>query len=355
MKLTRSQILAWLQETQSDALAELWRQADEVRRQHVGDDVHLRGLVEFSNICHRHCLYCGLRMPNTALPRYRMSAQEIVETAHTCHALGYGTVVLQSGEDQALDISWLVGVIHRIKQTVPLAVTLSVGERSRTELALLREAGADRYLLRFETSNQHLFHRVHPPAPGVTPRNRLEMLAELRDLGYEVGSGVMIGLPGQTWDDLANDVLTFAELDLDMIGVGPYIPHPQTPLGRHAEALSAPSGQQVPADDLTTYKAVALARLVCPDANIPATTALATINPAQGRELALQRGANVIMPNITPQQYRSSYEIYPNKVCVGDTAHACLSCVTTRVLSIGRTIGRGPGSSPNLRRRRASA
>jgi biotin synthase len=354
MKLTRSQILAWLQETRPAALEELWRQADEVRRDHVGDQVHLRGLVELSNICHRHCLYCGLRMPNTGLLRYRMSAQEIAETAHTCHALGYGTVVLQSGEDQALDISWLVGVIHRIKQTVPLAITLSVGERSRGELALLREAGADRYLLRFETSNQQLFHRIHPPSRELPERSRMDILAELRSLGYEVGSGIMIGVPGQTWDDLVNDVLTFAELDLDMIGVGPYIPHPHTPLGRHAEALAAPPAVQVPGDELTTYKTVALARLICPDANIPATTALATLNPAQGRELALQRGANVIMPNITPQHYRSSYEIYPNKVCVGDTAHACLSCVTTRVLAIGRTIGHGPGTSPN-RRRRCSA
>jgi len=215
------------------------------------------------------------------------------------------------------------------------------------ELRAWREAGADRYLLRFETSNSELFARMHPPRPGQRP-SRMEVLRQLGPLGYEVGSGVMIGIPGQSYEDLERDLELFRELDLDMIGVGPFIAHPATPFGK----LALPSGpDQVPATEEMTYKVVALARLLCPDANIPSTTALATLNIEQGRELGLQRGANVVMPNMTPPNYRVYYEIYPAKACIRETADLCNRCITSRIRKLGRTIGQGPGESPNLRRR----
>ncbi|MBN1908598.1 MAG: [FeFe] hydrogenase H-cluster radical SAM maturase HydE [Pirellulales bacterium] len=344
--LTHEEILHWLRETDPNRLAHLWREANTVRQESVGGDVHLRGLVEFSNHCVRLCAYCGLRAANGGVRRYRMSADEILACARAAVRLGYGTVVLQSGEDPRTTADWMADVVRRIKRETDLAVTLSLGERSEDELAQWREAGADRYLLRFETSNRVLFDRIHPPRPG-QHSDRLALLGVLRRLGYEVGSGVMIGIPGQTFDDLARDIELFARLDLDMIGVGPYLAHPGTPLAEQATQPVVETDDQVPADELTTYKVIALTRLICPKANIPATTALATINTATGRELGLERGANVIMPNLTPPEYRVDYEIYPNKACLSETADTCGRCVARRIESIGRTIGTGRGDSPN--------
>jgi len=417
--LTHADILRWLQETDADRLADLWRRADRTRRKHVGDAVHLRGLVEVSSYCVRSCHYCGLRAANAELSRYRMTDQEVLDCAHRAVDLGYGTVVLQAGEDPALTKDRVVQWIRRIKRETRLAVTLSLGERTDEELAAWREAGADRYLLRFETSNVNLFRRLHPPPAGgqnnsrelTTPgpatdsrrlladtgkmpvahemslaydeHPRIAILHSLRELGYEVGSGVMIGIPGQTWDDLARDMELFAELQLDMIGCGPYIAHPHTPLhqllplpsgseigvegeARHdaggsqfaraaevpvepraAETSVALDDENTPADELTTYKVIALARLVCPRTNIPATTALATLNTESGRELGLSRGANVVMPNLTPTKYREMYEIYPGKACVSETAQACSRCLRGRIASIGRSVGTGRGDSPS--------
>ena len=213
----------------------------------------------------------------------------------------------------------MAGVVRRIKAQTPMAVTLSLGEREPDELALWREAGADRYLLRFETSNRTLFEKIHPPRPGRVS-DRIVLLAHLRELGYEVGSGVMIGIPGQSYDDLARDLELFRELNLDMIGVGPFLMHPQTPLADPQQQPEAPPGEQVPASELVTYKVIALTRLLCPGANIPSTTALATQNRRNGRELGLVRGANIVMPNLTPPKYRVHYEIYPNKACIQESA-----------------------------------
>jgi len=226
------------------------------------------------------------------------------------------------GEDPELTGGRIAGLVERIKTETPLAVTLSLGERDDEELIAWRRAGADRYLLRFETSNRILYERIHPPRERArkgdgqecpSRPDRLTILATLRRLGYEVGSGVMIGIPGQTYDDLAGDIELFARLALDMIGVGPYLRHPHTPLADREAWPEAPDGQQVPASEEMTYKVIALARLVCPRTNIPATTALATLNREQGRELGLVRGANVVMPNLTPPEYRALYEIYPTK------------------------------------------
>jgi len=346
--LDRDELLRWLVCDDATALEELWREADRVRREHVGDEVHLRGLIEISNHCLRQCHYCGLRAGNHDITRYRMKPDEIVAAAKQAGEFGYGTVVLQAGEDEGLTLEMVGDIVRRIKHEAGVAVTLSLGERTPGELRAWREAGADRYLLRFETSNSELFTRMHPPRGG-NRMPRMELLRQLGPLGYEVGSGVMLGIPGQTFDDLVNDLLLFRELDLDMIGVGPFIAHPATPFGQ-AEPAVVPG--QVPATELMTYKVVALARLLCPDANIPSTTALATLNIAEGRELGLQRGANIVMPNMTPPEYRVHYEIYPAKACIRETADLCNRCITGRIQKLGRRIGQGAGASPNMRRRK---
>lgn len=346
--MQRSEITAWLRETDEDRLAGLWLRADRTRQRHVGDEVHLRGLIELSNNCVRLCRYCGLRAANADIERYRMSSRQVLACARKGAELGYGTVVLQAGEDPVITADWMAQIIARIKAQTPLAVTLSLGERSDKELAAWREAGADRYLLRFETSNRQLYDRIHPARPGQQRSDRVAILGTLRRLGYEVGSGVMIGIPGQTYGDLARDIELFARLDLDMIGVGPYLVHPGTPLADTANRPFAPHEQQVPNDELTTYKVIALARLVCPRTNIPGTTALATVGGEEGRELSLLRGANVIMPNITPTRYRKLYEVYPGKADDGSDDEAFRDGLTARIRAMGRRPGTGRGDSPNF-------
>lgn len=352
--MTRNEIERWLRETDAHRLETLWAEADRVRRECVGGEVWLRGLIEFSNHCARQCGYCGLRIGNDKIVRYRMTEDEVLDCAHEAVRYGYGTVVMQSGEDFGATGDWVAGVIRRIKAETPLAVTLSLGERAEDDLRLWREAGADRYLLRFETSNNALFDHIHPPLPGKTS-DRLELLRLLDRIGYEVGSGVLIGIPGQRYEDLVNDILLFRELNLDMVGVGPYIPHPDTPLADEMTSLVAGDADQVPNTELMTYKVVALTRITCPYVNIPSTTALATLNKEQGRELGLSRGANVVMPNMTPVKYRTLYEIYPAKACVNETAQACQGCLRGRIKSIGRSIGEGRGDSPHYFEAKAAA
>jgi biotin synthase len=207
--LSKDEILACLRQERDAELDQLWARADAVRSQNVGDEVHLRGLIELSNYCRRHCLYCGIRLDNQPLPRYRMSREEILACVREAVAMGYGTVVMQAGEDPVLNGPWVAELVKRIKSDTPLAVTLSLGERDEADYALWREAGADRYLLRFETSNPAIFDRIHPSLPG-RKSDRVSILRQLRQLGYEIGSGVMIGIPGQTYDDLANDILLFS-------------------------------------------------------------------------------------------------------------------------------------------------
>jgi biotin synthase len=340
-----TELVAWLKEDREEKLAELWQRADEVRRKTVGDEVHLRGLIEISNFCRRACFYCGLRAENGKIDRYRMSEKEIMECAHKAVKFGFGTVVMQSGEDTGIRAKWLADIIRLIKAQTPLAVTLSLGERKDTEYALWKKAGADRYLLRFETSDPELFSHIHPSLPG-EKSDRIAILRKLRKMGYEIGTGVMIGIPGQTCETLAHDICLFRELDADMIGVGPFIVHGDTPLGQGVLPMAK---EQVPASELMVYKVLALTRIVCPEANIPATTALATINKDSGRELGLNRGGNVVMPNVTPLQYREKYEIYPEKACINETAEACNICLSGRIASIGRRLGSGQGG-----RRRAN-
>jgi biotin synthase len=356
--LTLAEIESWLREEDPARLELLWAAADAARKAHVGEAVHLRGLIEISSYCCRLCGYCGLRADNRNLERYRMTRDEILNCAREAREFGYGTVVMQAGEDYGLTQEFIKEIIHAIKEETGLAVTLSLGERPDEDFIAWRAAGADRYLLRFETSDPGLYAMIHPPGPGRTISDRLAMLERLRGFGYEIGSGVMVGIPGQSYAMLARDLDTFRKFDLDMIGVGPYISHPATPLGQEC-GTATPDGQpetadrnvcptllpgdQVPNSELMTYKTVALTRLVRPDANIPSTTALATLNLAQGRELGLQRGANIVMPNLTPPEYRKLYEIYPAKACIAETGRECHTCMGARIRRIGREVGRGPG------------
>lgn len=344
--MKRHEILSWLKTEDESRLEELWLRADTVRRENVGDDVHLRGLVEISNICSRDCGYCGIRAGNSGVRRYRMEADEILACARLAVRFGYGTLVLQSGEDYGITTDWLVDVITRVKGETDLAVTLSLGEREDRELVTWRRAGADRYLLRFETSNRELYDRIHPPLPG-RRSDRFQILRRLREIGYEVGSGIMVGIPGQTWDDLANDILLFREYDIDMIGIGPFIPHPETPLGRDGWRFRAAPDEQVPSTELMTCKVVALTRITCPLVNIPSTTALATINRAEGRAHGLSRGANICMPNLTPKKYRELYEIYPDKSSCDENAEESNARIQSGIRAMGRSIGRGRGDSLN--------
>lgn len=337
--MQKAELLAWLRTDDPRKLRRLWRLADAARKKHVGDAVHLRGLLEISNYCSRECWYCGLRGGRRGLKRYRMTRPEIETGIRQLAAFGYGTVVLQSGEDPGLAPESIGRLVAWIKTHTALAVTLSLGEQPREVLRRWREAGADRYLLRIETTNRRLLARIHPGEPH---GSRMRHIRWLGKLGYEVGSGIMVGIPGQTYEMLAKDLLWFKAVDLDMIGIGPFIPHPETPLfALHRKRRQDPN--QVPATELMVNKVVALARLMCPDANIPATTALASINAASGREQALSHGANVVMPNVTPQKYRVLYDIYPGKACVSETADICHACIKRRIQKMGRTIGRGPG------------
>ncbi len=306
--MTREEILQWL--TCADASL-LFERARAVRTRTKGNAVFLRGLIELSSICDRDCLYCGMRRGNPKVRRYAMDDGDILACAAMARDLGFGTVVLQAGECARL---WtrerMAGLIRRIKGETGQRVTLSLGERSEEDTAAWRAAGADRYLLRFETSDRELFARIHPGASAKGPHPRLEQLLRMRSQGYEIGSGVMLGLSGQTLGSVADDLLALASLRLDMVGLGPYLAHPDTPLGREG----APS--EVPVSVDFTCRCYALARLLLPEANIPSTTALSTLDPVQGRERGLTSGANVFMPNLTPAHLREGYQIYPGKICV---------------------------------------
>jgi len=345
--IDREQIIDWLRCDDPIRLEELWQLADTTRQRTVGDAVHLRGLVEISNHCDRDCLYCGIRAHNVAVQRYRLEREEILGCARKALEFGFGTLVVQAGEDREIGAGWLAETIRQIKQETSLAITLSLGERDLEEYRQWREAGADRCLLRFETGRRDLYDRIHPPLAGVRS-DRLAMLQQLRKLGYEIGSGIMIGIPGHTYEDLADDILTFRALDLDMIGVGPYISHPGTPLAKLAGELAEVPGRQVPATVDMGYRVIALARLVCPMANIPSTTALATLDGPAGRVLGLQRGANIIMPNLTPKKYRQMYEIYPSKAASTEDAEQSCELAFRQIADMGRSVGRGRGDSLNL-------
>ncbi len=310
-------------------LPQLMAAADQVRRKTVGDAVHLRGIIEFSNHCSQLCCYCGLRAANREIGRYRLNTQQILDTAKSAAEAGYRTLVLQSGEDPGIPAEWIAELTREIKK-LDVAVTISCGERSYADYQLWREAGADRYLIKQETADPVLYRAIRP---GHTLEDRLQCQRWLKELGYQVGSGCMIGLPGQTVETLARDLQLMKEMQIDMSGMGPFIPHGQTPLGRAAAGSVA-----------MTLKMVATARLYMPWLLLPATTSLASLHP-NGRELALRAGANVIMPNVSPQEFRSLYQIYPGKVALPGSIVEARASIVRLVEAEGRTVALDQGHS----------
>lgn len=306
---------------------EVYARADEVRQAVLGSDVHLRGLIEFSNYCRNDCMYCGIRRGNRSVTRYHMDDDELVETARRAVEIGFRTIVMQSGEDLHYDQARMCRIIERIKQ-MDVALTLSIGERDYKDYEAFRNAGADRYLMRIETTDVELYHRLNP---GMNWQRRHECLLMIKELGFELGSGIMVGLPGQSVESIANDLIYLRDIGVDMAGIGPFIPHPGTPLA------SEQGGSLEMA-----LRTMAVMRLLLPDINIPATTAMESLHP-QGRIMALQAGANVVMPNVTEGEYRRLYELYPGKICVNDTPIHCRTCIGLKIQSIGRTIGQGRG------------
>lgn len=311
---------------------DLFEAADKVRHQYVGDKIHLRGLIEFSNICKNNCCYCGLRRDNSNIKRYRLSQQDIINMACLGKKLGLKTIVLQSGEDLFFSKEKMSDIIKEIK-SLGLALTLSIGEKSKEDYLAYKQAGADRFLLRIETTDKSLYQRLDP---GMDWNERKICLENIRAAGMEVGSGCLVGLPEQTISSLADDILFFKQIEADMIGIGPFIPHVDTPLGKEKCGSL-----------LLALKVMALTRLLLPDINIPATTAMETLESG-GQLKALQAGANVVMPNITQNEYRKFYQLYPGKSetnCIGDEF---LSDLKKKFASIGREISQDFGFSPHF-------
>lgn len=300
----------------------LFSLADKTREEYVGDEVHLRGLIEFSNICKRQCKYCGLRCEDKFIDRYRISKENIISYAEHAVNMGYKTIVLQSGEDEYYNTDLMCEIIEGIKK-LGVALTLSIGEKTYEEYKAFKEAGADRYLIRIETTDKTLYNQMHP---NMDFDNRVRCLENLGRLGYEVGTGCLVGLPNQTIESLADDILFFKEINADMVGIGPFIPHPHTPLKDSATGSFT-----------LALKVMALTRILLKDINIPATTAMETLNP-NGRIIALQSGANVVMPNVTTTEYRAKYEIYPNKICINENPDKCKGCISAKIQSIGRSV-----------------
>lgn len=314
----------------------LFVEADKIRKQYVGDEVHLRGLIEFSNICKNTCYYCGLRCENKNINRYRLSEDEVHESVRCGVNLGLKTIVLQSGEDGYFSTDSMCRIIERIKK-YDVAVTLSIGEKSCKEYKALKNAGADRYLLRIETTDKQLYKKLHP---NMSYDKRVECLYSLKELGYETGTGCLVGLPEQSIESLADDILFFKKIDADMIGVGPFIPHPDTPLGDCDIDLKKNF-------DLS-LRVMALTRILLKDINIPATTAMETIHP-EGRLIALKSGANVVMPNITAGEYQKEYTIYPNKIRTDKSPDKYSASINEKIMSIGRIISNDKGFRKRLK------
>lgn len=303
----------------------LFSRAREVRRRYYGDKVFIRGLIEFTNFCKNDCLYCGIRKCNAKADRYRLDKDEILACCDMGYGLGFRTFVLQGGEDGYYTDNRMVDIISAIRAGFPdCAITLSVGERSHESYLAYFKAGANRYLLRHETANPEHYRMLHPPA--LSSENRKRCLYDLKAIGYQVGTGFMVGSPYQTSGHLAEDLLFIHELQPHMVGIGPFIPHKDTPFRDHKTGTA----------ELTVFL-IGILRLMLPNALIPATTALGTVDP-KGREMGILAGANVVMPNLSPLSVRSKYTLYDNKICTGDEAAECRMCIERRIAGVGYRI-----------------
>lgn len=304
---------------------ELFTEADRVRKENYGIDVYIRGLIEFTNYCKNNCYYCGLRYENREIERYRLSKEDILNCCKEGYNLGFRTFVLQGGEDPFYTDEKLCDIISSIKNLYSdIAVTLSIGEKKDESYLAFKKAGADRYLLRHETANENHYSKLHPA--NMSLANRKNCLKTLKKLGYQIGSGFMVGSPFQTTENIIEDIRFLQELSPDMIGIGPYITHHNTPFKNQKNG-----------DVKLTLKLISILRLMFPYALLPATTALGTLSP-NGRELGLKVGANVVMPNLSPKNVRKKYEIYENKICTGEESAQCKRCLERRIESIGYKI-----------------
>ncbi len=323
-------------------LDRLFRLAYEVKTRNVGRLVHFRGLVEVGNVCAKDCLYCGIRKSNCNVRRYSMPREEILSLVDAARKARFGSVVLQGGErsDPAFvdEIETILREIRR-RSDGALGVTLSLGEQSGDTLLRWREAGATRYLLRVETTSPELYAKIHPA--GMTLADRIAALKRIQDAGYQTGTGVMIGLPGQTLRNLVDDLLFFRDFDVDMIGMGPYLPHPDTPLTQANPGFPPDSERQL----LLGLKMIAACRLLIPDANIASTTALHALAP-DGRERGLLAGANVVMPNLDDPKYKREYNLYAGKPNLDDGMEECLSSLVARIADIGESVAWGAPGDP---------
>lgn len=321
--LTDAELKALLEtDSYNDALKAA---ADAVRREHYGTDVYIRGLIEFTNYCKNDCYYCGIRCSNRSAERYRLTYEEIMECCKTGYALGFRTFVLQGGEDPYFTDERICDIVSSIKKAYPdCAVTLSIGEKPYESYLAYFRAGADRFLLRHETADAIHYSRLHPAALQLAERKRC--LFDLKNIGYQVGSGFMVGSPHQTTESLIADLRFLQELQPDMIGIGPFLSHKDTPF------KDFPNGNLK-----LTLRLVSILRLMFPKVLLPSTTALGTLHP-QGRELGLQAGANVVMPNLSPVSVRKLYTLYDNKICTGEESAQCRGCLENRVNSAGYRI-----------------
>lgn len=326
----------------------LFEKSAAVKQKYVGNKVYLRGLVELSNICNKNCYYCGIRKDNKKVSRYNLSDEEVIEAARFAFETNYGSVVIQSGELQS--DKFTERILHLIKEIKKLShnklgITLSLGEQTYDVYKKWFEAGAHRYLLRIETSDRQLYSKLHPGDDLHSYDKRLEALTNLKKIGYQTGTGVMIGLPFQTVESLADDLLFMKNFDIDMCGMGPFIEHPDTPLNIFRDLLM-PKEERFE----LTMKMVALLRIMMKDINIAATTALQAIDK-EGREKVIKIGANILMPNITPGKYRDSYALYEGKPCTGENAGDCTNCIETRIKLAGAEVGYNQwGDSPHFKR-----
>lgn len=303
------------------------------QKESFSNHIYIRGLIEFTNYCKNDCLYCGIRRSNADAQRYRLSQEDILSCAAAGYKLGFRTFVLQGGEDAYFTDERMEAIICELKEKYPdCAVTLSVGERSRESYERLYQAGADRYLLRHETADRLHYERLHPPQ--MSWENRRRCLYELKEIGYQVGCGMMVGSPGQTMEHIVEDLKFIKEFRPHMVGIGPFIPQKDTPLG------DRPQGSLT----LTLFL-LSLIRLMLPKVLLPATTALGTIHP-EGREMGILAGANVVMPNLSPVSVRKKYALYDHKICTGEEAAECRDCLERRVEAIGYRILTARGDAP---------
>nr|MDK2851348.1 biotin synthase [Candidatus Cloacimonadota bacterium] len=333
MRPDKNELIQMLSLETDEELNELYKRAYEIKKSKVGTKVYFRGIIELSNICYKNCYYCGIRRGNPNFTRYTISMEEALTEAKWCYEQHYGSLVIQAGErtDKAW-IDFVTELISGIKQLSDgkLGITLSLGEQSEETYQRWFDAGAHRYLLRIETTNQKLYKELHPQDHDF--EYRMSCLRLLRKVGYQVGTGVMEGLPGQSIEDLADDILFFYDEDVDMLGMGPYIPHRDTPLGSLVEGFDKEKALKM------GLKMIATCRIALQDVNIATTTALQALHP-EGRELGLMAGANVLMPNITDTKYREEYQLYEGKPCLDENADQCIGCLARRITSIGETIG----------------